>query len=210
MGCYDDTDYSMRAGIAGYRCACAHSSCVPHLDGTSFKALGTRKLLEEKGAEVYFKKWPRHLRIGVACSIDSKIKDNEIENMLNGVLFLAREWCWVNLWIFGKGKENRLRIDKSAGKLNMPRHQNIKFNYMPGSFSGISVLFRLIERSFGTKKRKKYDIVMVDNQNSASFPKIFRFIHNTEVIPFSVNEDSLGAKSILARIRGKGVAVKAG
>lgn len=203
MGCYDDTDYSMRAGIAGYRCASVHSSCVHHLDGTSFKALGTRKILEKKGAEVYFKKWPRHLRIGVACSIDSGVNDNGVENLLSGILFLARQWCWINLWIFGKVGENKERVKKAVEKLKMPPHQNIKFNYMPGNFSGISILLKLLERSFGTKRRKKYDIVMVDNEKTASFLKTFSFIHSTEITAFSVNDDMLGTKSILDRIRKK-------
>ena len=202
IGCYDDTDYSRRAGLAGYRCACAHSSCVHHLDGTSFKALGTRKLLEQKGAEVYYKKWPRHLRVGLACSIDSKTTDSEIKNLLGGVLFLAREWCWINLWIFGDEKENRAKIGKVVEKLNMPKHQNIKLNHMSGSFSDMSILLRLIERSFGTKRRKKYDLLMVDNKNSASFLRVFRFIHNTEISTFDIGEDMLGAKTILERLTG--------
>jgi len=201
MGCYDDTDYSMRAGIAGYRCASVHSSLVHHLDGTSFKALGTRKALEEKGAEIYFNKWPRHLRVGLACSVDRATGDGELENILRGVLFLAREWCWVNLWIFGDVKENGARVDKTSKKFGMPSHQNIKFNYMPGNFSGITVLFKLIERSFGTKKRKKYDIVMVDNEKTAALLEVFRFIHNTEIMIFRTGADILDSKPALDRIK---------
>ena len=159
------------------------------------------KVLEEKGAEIYFNKWPRHLRVGLACSVDRATGDGELENILRGVLFLAREWCWVTLWIFGDVTENGARVDKTSKKFGMPSHQNIKFNYMPGNFSGITVLFKLIERSFGTKKRKKYDIVMVDNEKTAALLEVFRFIHNTEIMIFRTGADILDSKPALDRIK---------
>jgi GT2 family glycosyltransferase len=181
MGGFDDTDYSMRAHIAGYGCASVHSSYVYHREHASFNAMGDRKKLVARAEEEYFKKWPRHLRVGVGVSIDPGMDGSEIENLLNGVLYLARQWCWVNLWIFGNSGENKERINRAAINIGMPLHQNIKFNYLPGAFVSLQLLTRLIERSFGTKRRKKYDIFLVDNAKSQSLLKIFYPLHRSSL-----------------------------
>ncbi len=189
MGCYDDTDYSMRAYRAGYRCVNVHSAYVHHVHGVSFKALGKRDSLVEKGEEVYFKKWPRHLRIGISFSLDKKRDDSEVENLLRGVLFLAREWCWINFWIFGEKEKNITKIAYISEKIKMPVHQNIKFNFFPRKFKNMQLLIRLIERSFGTKRRKKYDIVLIDNEKTFSFLKRFYLLHNTKMHLINLKND---------------------
>ena len=183
IGGYDDTDYSMRAGRAGYRCASVHSSYVYHKEHVSFKAMGqNRETLTRKGEEEYFKKWPRHLRIGILFFVNDRVGDIQIENMLKTVLSLAREWCWINFWIVGRAEENKRRVDMAAKRIEMPLHQNIKFNFIPKPFAGLQALVRLIERSFGTKKRKKYDVIFADNNRSVSFLNFFYPIHRTRVI----------------------------
>ncbi len=182
MGGYDDTDYSMRAFRAGYRCASVHSAYVYHKKHLSFKASGANNSFTPKGQEAYLKKWPRHLRIGLTFFSDRKTEDKRIEEMLKGALSLAREWCWINLWVFGKEAENRQRLESIAKKIDMPLHQNIKFNFMPKNFANLQTLSRLIERNFGTKKRKKYDAVFIDNDKAASLLKFFYPIHTTKVI----------------------------
>lgn len=182
MGGYDDTDYSMRAGKAGYRCACVHSSYVYHKQHVSFRAMGAKDSFTLKGQEAYLKKWPRHLRVGMGFSLSRDMEDAKVESMLKAVLFLAREWCWINLWIFGEKSENKQRIDSVAKKIEMPLHQNIKFNFMPKRFANLQTLTRLIERNFGTKKRKKYDAVFIDNDKTASLLKFFYPMHTTKVV----------------------------
>lgn len=181
IGGFDDTDYSMRAHLAGYGCASVHSSYVYHAEHASFDAMGDRKELVSKGEEEYFKKWPRHLRAGVGMSIDRSIDDYEIEDLLKGVLYLAREWCWVNLWIFGNAGENKERISRAAINIGMPLHQNIKFNYLPGAFIGLQLLARLIERSIGHKRRKKYDMFLVGSKKTGSLLKAFFPLHRAAI-----------------------------
>lgn len=203
MGCYDDTDYSMRAHKAGYRCVSVHSAYVHHIHSVSFRTLGNRRLLEKEGERQYLKKWPRHLRAGVALSINGLTEDDDVKNILKAVLFLAREWCWVNFWIFGDVEENKRRINDLSGAIGMPLHQNIKFNYMEGSFKGLNLLVRLLERAFGTRRRKRYDMVFLDDEKSAAFLKLFRFIHGTLIRSINIAEDPVpGIREDLSRIRG--------
>ncbi|MDD3905585.1 MAG: glycosyltransferase family 2 protein [Candidatus Omnitrophica bacterium] len=183
VGGYDDTDYSMRAGKAGYFCASVHSAYVYHKQHVSFKALGVRDSATAKGRQEYLKKWPRHLRVGAAFFISDGTKDQYVEDMLSGVLAMARDWCWVNLWIYGDEARNKQRVDSAVRRIDMPLHQNIKFNFMPDRFSAAQTLVRLIERSFGTKRRKKYDAVFVNNDGIGRLLKTFYRIHTAKIIP---------------------------
>lgn len=186
VGNYDDTDYSMRAGRAGYRCVNVHSAYVYHKKHVSFKAAGNRGSLVAEGAREFFRKWPRHLRIGLSFCIDGTIGDSEIEHMLSGILFLAREWCWVNLWIFGEKRMSRKKILMASEKIGMPLHQNLKINYIDGgALRGVNLLVRLLERSFGTKRRKKYDALVIDQRTPAGLLKAFYPLHTTKI--YTVN-----------------------
>lgn len=189
IGGFDDTDYSMRAYRSGYRCAVVYSAYVYHKEHTSFDAMGDRKLLVSKCEEEYFKKWPRHLRVGIGLTLNSSKTDDEIEEALKAVLFLAREWCWVNLWIFGNEKESRGRVGRLSKNIDMPLHQNIKFNYLSDAFMGVQLLTRLIERSFGSKKRKRYDFFLVADNSVGRIIKRFYPIHRTAVYPVELNKD---------------------
>jgi len=203
IGGFDDTDYSMRAGKAGYRCVCVYSSYVYHKQHVSFHAMGDRKRLVSKGEDAYFKKWPRHLRAGVTFSIGENTTDAEVANMLESILFMAREWCWVNLWVFGEKDEDRKKIIAVSEKINMPLHQNIKFNALSGKYKNAHVLIRLIERAFGTKARKKYDFILVDDKNMFSLLKVFQLLHRTPINFVEFKRDMRGdTKGIINTLRG--------
>ena len=190
VGCFDDTDFSMRAGLAGYRCACLHSAYVYHIQEVSFKALGDRKGIVAKCEKEFFRKWPRHLRIGMAFSLSDRVTDKEAANLLNAALFLAREWCWINLWIFGDEERNGRRVAEIAESIGMPLHQNIKFNMLADKHKAAHVLIRLIERSFGTKKRKRYDVILSDDAGLSSLLNAFRFLHHTDTRPIDLKRDA--------------------
>ncbi|MDD5438883.1 MAG: glycosyltransferase family 2 protein [Candidatus Omnitrophica bacterium] len=168
MGGFDDTDYSMRAHKAGYRSIALHSAYVYHKEHTSFRAMGDRKAIQAEAEKEYFKKWPRHLRVAFAVSVRTDTQDEAIRNMLLSALMLAREWCWMNLMIAGgEGIEGRIRDVMRS--MDFPEHQNIKISYLPRSAGVVHVFVRIAERAFGTKRRKKYDAVVVDGTMSG-FP----------------------------------------
>ena len=155
IGGFDDTDYSMRAHLAGYKCACVYSAYVYHREHKTFDKLGDRKALQKEAEKRYFEKWPRHKRIAIAFSPVKNTSDKDIEKLLNSALSLAREWCWVSLWVFGSGN----RVEAVKEKMSFPLHQNIKFSYPSGRFKRLQIAVRILERSFGKKRRKKYDEV---------------------------------------------------
>lgn len=189
MGCFDDTDYSMRAGLAGYRCVCVHSSYVHHISEVSFNAMGNRKRIVAQCEKEFFKKWPRHLRAGVIFSLNKNKRDEEIANMLKGVLYLARNWSWIKLWIFADRNEDMKRIETVSGKIGMPLHQNIKFDMLPAGHKYIQVLIRLLERSFGNKRKKRYDFIITDDSKAPYFFKLLGFLHKTKVRSVDFTKD---------------------
>ena len=199
IGGFDDTDYSMRAHKAGYRSVCVHSSYVYHKQHASFNAMGDRRALVAPGEQAYFRKWPRHLRVGVSFYADGS-GDREIENLLKDMLFLAREWCWVNLWIFGDKAGSRARIEAASRKIEMPLHQNIKFNYFPKRFGDAQSAIRLIERSFGTKSRKRYDVVLAGNDRTLSVLNALYPLHRTRIRRIGFEHDAV--KELASMISG--------
>jgi hypothetical protein len=199
IGGFDDTDYSMRAHKAGYRSVCVHSSYVYHEQHVSFKAMGDRCALVAPGEQAYFRKWPRHLRMGVSFYADGA-GDREIENLLKNMLFLAREWCWVNLWIFGDKAGSKARIEAASRKIEMPLHQNIKFNYFPKRFGDAQSAVRLIERSFGTKSRKRYDVVLAGNDRTLSVLNALYPLHRTRIRRIGLEHDAV--KELASMISG--------
>ncbi|MCM8761340.1 MAG: glycosyltransferase family 2 protein [Candidatus Omnitrophica bacterium] len=189
IGGFDDTDYSMRAHKAGYRCVSVHDAYVYHKQHATFNVMGDRKRLVSPGEKTYFQKWPRHLRIGWVFAIDDSISDADIKNVLDGVLFLAREWCWVNLWVFGDREANKKRLAAISSEARIPLHQNIKYNFLPDIFRQAQALARLIERSFGTKARKRYDAMIVVGKDNPILLTAFYPIHRAFVCRVDIGED---------------------
>ena len=160
MGGFDDTDYSIRALNAGYGSVCVHTSYVYHREHASFDAMGDRKALQREAEEKFFTKWPYHRRIMLTFSINKKTKNTEIKNMTESALFLARNLCWVNVLIFGK-------------KIDFPVHQNIKVKFLNPLLTPFETGIRILERSFGTKSRKRYYAVIAGTRR---FKSIFKFL----------------------------------
>lgn len=164
MGCCEDADYAKRSGRAGYRCVRVDSSYVHHKHTVSFLALGDRNDLVSKNEQILFNKWGRPVRVGACFTLNENVKDSEIENLLRQLLFLAREWCWISAWIFGDKHDNKERLDLVSANINMPIHQNIKINFLSNTFKQVQLITRIGERLFGKKRRKKYDIILVNGK----------------------------------------------
>ena len=168
IGGFDDTDYSRRAHGAGYTSVSVHSAYVYHEEHKSFNAMGDRKGIQAAAEKAYFKKWPKHRRIVIIFSITKGTDNSAIAHFLNSALYLVREWCWVNLFIFGD-KNTRSRVEEVKKEFNFPLHQNMKFNYLNRKFKIPEITVRMIERAFGTKKRKKYDALIYGDRKMTRF-----------------------------------------
>jgi len=191
MGCFEDADYAIRAAMAGYRCAMLYSAYVEHTHGVSFKALGNRDAIVARNEQEFLKKWPRHLRIGVSITLGPGASDNDkASGLLRQALFLAREWCWVNILVSGRRKVSSV-------------HQNIRFGYCLPFLKNVCILMKLLERSFGTKKLKRYDLFLVDDKSTLDFLKMFYGIHRTKIILIDFNADPLQpVRKLLQELRG--------
>ncbi|MCK4463565.1 MAG: glycosyltransferase [Candidatus Omnitrophica bacterium] len=180
IGGFDDTDYSMRVHRAGYKSVCVYSSYVYHREHVSFNKMGERKKIQSNSEKAYFRKWPRHLRILVIFSISEKVTDERIANFLKSALFLARQWCWVNLLVFG-AKTAKKRINNVKENISFPLHQNIKFNYLNNKIKILEISARILERAFGTKRRKRYDAAIYSEAKLTFLLKILCKIQGCKV-----------------------------
>ncbi len=166
VGGFDDTDFSKRAGLAGYKCVCAKKAYVYHDWHTSFKEAGNREESVRRNEEIFFNKWGRYLRIGYPITY-SNGKDFSVD--INTSLGLAQEWNWVHTWLNAKAP---LRDDPAF--LNLTEHQSLRLFNMSGvkAVFYIEVLFRLMERRF--KKKKPFDVVLISDRDLMKFLSIFK------------------------------------
>ena len=175
IGGFDDTDFSRRADLAGYKCVCAQGAYVYHDWHTSFNRAGNRRELVKKNEEIFVNKWGRYLRIGypIFCN------DNELNFYVdvNTSLGLAREWNWVHAWLNGtRLLESRLRF------LKLPEHQNLRLFNMSGPryMFYAEVLFRLIERRL--KRKKHFDVIFVSDRNLFKLLTAFKRLISVPVV----------------------------
>jgi len=187
MGGFDDTDYSMRAHLAGYRSVCVYSSYVYHREHVSFDSMGDRKKIQAESEKRYFGKWPHHRRVAVIFSVSKKTTENEIWNMLNLCLFLARKWCWINLMVYGN-KHTRATIDAAQRKMGFPLHQNIKLNILKSRVRPLDIPIRILERSFGRKKRKRYNAVIYGERKTSPLLEVLCNIHKCRLLKADFNK----------------------
>lgn len=163
VGGYDDTDYSMRAHMAGYRSVSIRDSYVYHRLHSSFNKAGNREEWVRRNQKIYYDKWGKHLRVGVALDL----KSLDAESLLEAVKFaygLAREWTWVYLWINFKGEAATLKktIEELMERNKLPPHQNIGMKYfsLPYRLFKLVIFGKIIERFRGRIKDKRFDAVM--------------------------------------------------
>jgi cellulose synthase/poly-beta-1,6-N-acetylglucosamine synthase-like glycosyltransferase len=183
IGGFDDTDFSKRAHLAGYKSVCAKDAYVYHDWHTSFKAAGGGLLekLVEKNEPLFFDKWQKYLRIGYPI-VDTGDREDLYKD-LHTSLGLAREWNWVHAWLnTGRG----LKDDPVL--LELPEHQNLRLFYMSGRkfIFYVGTLFRLIERRL--KGKKLFDAVLVSDK---SLYRVLTFFKRAILVPvFFIDKES--------------------
>jgi len=157
IGGFDDTDFSRRAHLAGYKCVCAKDAYVYHDWHTSFKEAGNREELVRKNEKIFFDKWGRYLRIGYPIVYNGRIEDFYTD--IKTCLGMAREWNWVHAWLSGHGS-----LKSGLDLLNLPEHQSLRLFNMSGirPIFYLELLFKLIERRL--KGKKLFDVILVSDK----------------------------------------------
>ncbi len=163
VGGYDDTDYSIRAHKAGYRCVAIRDSYVFHRIHASFDKAGNREEVVDRNRKIYYEKWGKHLRIGVMISLD-KLDPARIAGLAEYVYGLAREWSWVHVWI--NSAEDKKVIGELWGKAIKSRglspHQNIRMDYfnLPRFVFDITIAGKIVDRMRKRMKDKRFDAII--------------------------------------------------
>jgi len=144
---FEDTDYSLKAGQAGYLIGVAKGSYVWHKEHASFTAMGdNRKEIFERSRDTFNKKWGRALRIAWIYK-DSKM----LEAHLASGIALVRKGNY--LWFIGpRLTQARAGIFKAAGSYE---HSGIRFL---SAGSRLKVIWLIMT------KKKKYDRVVTDDK----------------------------------------------
>ncbi len=179
IGGYDDTDYSMRAHLAGYRSVAIYDAYVYHRLHVSFDKAGDREEWVRKNRKLFYDKWGKHLRLGMIVSLGD-IRQDAIARMVRMAYGLAREWAWVHVWINLKGESRALSasIDEQIEREGFAPHQNIRFDYfgIPPFLFGAALSGKLIERMRKRMRDKRFDaIISVDGSATAGLKRTARF-----------------------------------
>jgi GT2 family glycosyltransferase len=164
IGGFDDTDYSMRAHKAGYRCAAIKNAYVYHRLHASFDKSGDREDWVKRNQNIYYEKWGKHLRMGIAVSIDRLNKDR-IGNIAELAYGLAVEWTWVHVWVNYRGDKEEIKklIEDAMEERCLPTHQNIRVDYfsLPDMIFGLTLAGKLVERMRKRMRNKAFDTVVL-------------------------------------------------
>ncbi len=163
IGGFDDTDYSMRAHAAGYKSVAIYDSYVYHRLHGSFNTAGNREEWVKRNEKIYYDKWGKHLRVGIAVYME----EPDLDSLSPAVLLaygLAREWSWVHLWVDLRRGAGSLRrsVDEIRSKFRLPPHQNIKvsgFN-MPRGIFDLVIGGKILERLQPRMRGKRFDAII--------------------------------------------------
>ncbi|MBU0880757.1 MAG: glycosyltransferase family 2 protein [Candidatus Omnitrophica bacterium] len=163
VGGYDDTDYSIRAHKAGYRSVSIRDSYVYHRIHGSFDEAGNREEVVKRNRDIYYKKWGKHLRIGVLFSLDT-LDALKIARLAEYIYGLAREWSWVHIWINSALGKDAIRssIDDAVRAKNLAPHQNIRIDYfnLPRLLFDLTISGKLVERMRKRMRDKRFDAIV--------------------------------------------------
>lgn len=205
IGGYDDTDYSMRAHVAGYRCVAIRDAYVYHRLHGSFDRSGDRENWVRRNREIYYRKWGKHLRVGIALALP--VTDEAAVSRAAALAYgLAREWTWVHLWVNTErpAAEVRAAIDRAIAALGLAPHQNIRVDRlsMPRSLFSLTIAGKMLERLRKRMRDKRFDgIVLIDRAAGWPVPVCGRIV-GASVIPLAQGDTALSWQKKGADIAG--------
>ena len=205
IGGFDDTDYSMRAHIAGYRCVAIKDAYVYHRLHSSFNASGDREDWVRRNRRIYYDKWGAHLRVGVAVSLNNASR-GAISQVMTLAYGLAREWAWVHIWINSRRERPMIKseIADFFEKAGLAPHQNIRVDYfdLPDTLFDVALSGKLLERIRQRMKDKRFDaVVMLDGTAFNILPRIGKIL-KVRIIRRSLGESADGARDAAREIAG--------
>ncbi|UCD54850.1 MAG: glycosyltransferase family 2 protein [Candidatus Omnitrophota bacterium] len=179
---YEDTGYSLRAKMAGYRCVMAKGAYIfHHTEGTIGKIKGHKRIYKENQAK-FEAKWGKALRIFFVTPYNLYSEYNLFKRDLEKAYNLVG----LNNFVYFVYRD-RKKIGYSSlfQRFNVIEHGNIyliPFAAWPNLFD-FFCLFRIIKRS-----KKRYNVILI-RASLQSIVKKLRFIHKAEVFDINYNFD---------------------
>jgi len=171
LALYEDTDYSMKASSAGYRCAIARGSYVWHYGHGSTGRVKKINAIAEKNKARFYKKWGRPLRIAWFSAV--RVESAEFKEALASSVKLARDGNFIYMFAIEATPFSREEIFKRS---NLAEHANVHLKFYQGKGFNWFCLWRVL-----IKRKKRYEIAIAD-YNIASLIRRFSFIHKVEAI----------------------------
>jgi GT2 family glycosyltransferase len=159
-GYFEDTEYCLRAGKAGYRSVFAKGAFVFHFEHTSFKTRGFETLFKQSEEKFYsLHKRPQKI-LYVLSKVDTRFYNRIKEESYN----LAKDCNWV--WVF---------LKKSAPNIDLCNHTHIKKYRLPDIFFTFITTIKILA------KKKKFSRILVDDGNLGKVLGILKRCHKAEV-----------------------------
>ncbi|MFH1593073.1 MAG: glycosyltransferase family 2 protein [Candidatus Omnitrophota bacterium] len=160
MGYFEDTDFSLRAKAKGYRAVRSFASYVYHKESRSFSMLGNFKRDFEKNKMVFESKWGATRRLMFV--FDSA--NNKMVSTLNNIL---KKYARAGYWVYVVSP----RFDT---KVFFERYSNLTF-YHADHLLSVFVLYKVLF------KKKRADLIYVDNSFILKVLKLFKICHGAEI-----------------------------
>ena len=162
LGYFEETDYSKKAVMKGFKIARAKASYVYHKGSVSFKEVQGNKELFKKNESIFFERWGRPVRVAYLVeSVEDRSKINEIATGIarNGhqvIIFLKNGLDWP--------------VDLD--------HFDIRKSGASSLFFGIDLIYKILKRT----GKKRIDILLTENRLFGKFLKAIRPLHGAEVM----------------------------
>lgn len=162
LGYFEETDYSKKAVLKGFRIARARASYVHHKGSVSFKEAQGSDALFKKNENIFFERWGRPVRVGYLVeTIDDRNKINEIATDIarNGhqvIIFLKNGLDWP------------VGLD----------HVDIRRSDASSLFFGIDSIYKILKR----KRKKRIDLLLTENRLFGKFLNLIRPLHGADII----------------------------
>jgi GT2 family glycosyltransferase len=179
---FDDTNYSMMANKAGFKCVIVKDAYVWHHEHKSFGRIAQRERVFAGSRKIFEQRWGRYLRI--AWMVESRINCQEFRDILNKAVSLARGANFVYLFARNPSKLNR---EKIFNYLGLTEHAQVNLISYPNE-KGFKLfcLWRVLKR-----RKKKYDIVLVGAKDLAVILRKLKFLHKCDIINSSIGFNEL-------------------
>ena len=136
---------------------------VYHRLHASFNKSGDREEWVRRNQKIYYDKWGKHKRVGIAMCLDPFTAEG-ISPVLKSAYTFARDWSWVHLWINTRAKKDIFKneIQKGLDSLRLPPHQNIRIERfsLPNPIFKIVIAGKIIERMLPHLRHKRFDKVI--------------------------------------------------